>query len=435
MSTNNVKWSANRPLWQGILALFLLVGGFGTWAIKSQISGAIIASGHIEVDQNRQVVQHPDGGVVTEILVKEGDFVTDGQVLIRLDHTLLASDLVIVESQLFELMARRGRLEAERDSLAQIAFDPALLTAAATSEAVHDQMQGQEQLFEARLDSIEQEKKQLERRRGQIRDQIAGIDSQKNALSVELGLVQKELAGQLSLLERGFTEIAKVLNLQREEAKLSGKLGELTSQRAEAEGLITQLEIESLKLDTQRREEALTSLRDLRYQELELAEQSRTQRERLARLDIRAPVGGVVYGLQVHAMRSVIRPAEPLLFIVPQDRPLVIMARIEPIHIDQVSIDQGVTLRFPALDKRSTPELFGKVTQVSPDTFQDNNTTISYYRVEIQLSEGEMDRLQEDTVLVPGMPVEAFIRTSDRSPMQYLIKPLADFFTEAFRES
>lgn len=435
MSASNAKWSASRPMSLGILALFLLVGGFGAWAVKAQISGAIIASGKIEVDQNRQVVQHPDGGVVTDILVDEGDVVTEGQVLIRLDPTLLASDLSIVESQLFELMARRGRLEAERDGLAQITFDPALMTAAAASDAIRGQMQGQERLFEARLDSVEREKDQLAKRRSQISDQIVGIDAQMDALAVQLDLIQQELASQQSLLDRGLAQIAKVLNLQREEARLSGTVGELTAQRAQAEGRITELEIEALKLDTLRREEAITRLRDLQFQELELAEQSRTLRERLARLDIRAPVGGIVYGLQIYAKRSVIRPADPVLFIVPQDRPLVIMAQIEPIHIDQIFVNQGVTLRFSALDQRATPELFGQVTQVSADAFQDDNTAISYYRAEIQLNDGEKERLPEGTILIPGMPVEAFIRTADRSPLEYLIKPLADYFAKAFRES
>ena len=252
---------------------------------------------------------------------------------------------------------------------------------------------------------------------------------------MQLDLIQQELASQQSLLDRGLAQIAKVLNLQREEARLSGTVGELTAQRAQAEGRITELEIEALKLDTLRREEAITRLRDLQFQELELAEQSRTLRERLARLDIRAPVGGVVYGLQVYAKRSVIRPADPVLFIVPQDRPLVIMAQIEPIHIDQIFVNQGVTLRFSALDQRATPELFGQVTQVSADAFQDDATAFSYYRAEIQLNDGEKDRLPEGTILIPGMPVEAFIRTDDRSPMEYLVKPLADYFAKAFRES
>lgn len=433
MSTT--KWSAGRPMVIGMITLFILVGGLGAWAVKAQISGAIIASGKIEVDQNRQVVQHPDGGVVNDILVEEGDVVEEGDILIRLDPTLLASELHIIEGQLFELIARRGRLEAERDSADSIEFEPELLDLAGTNEDVLDQINGQQRLFQARRDSIEKEIEQLGKRRNQIADQIIGIDAQMAAMDVQLDLIHQELTNQQSLLDKGLAQIAKVLNLQREEARLSGTVGELKAQRAQAEGRITEIDIEILKLGTQRREEAITRLRDLQFQELELAEQRRSLIERLSRLDIRAPVSGIVYGLQVFAKRSVIRPADPVLFLVPQDKPLVIMAQVEPIHIDEIFVNQDVTLRFSALDSRTTPELFGKVVKVSADAFQDENTAFSYYRAEIELNEDEKTRLPEGTILIPGMPVEAFIQTADRTPMAYLIKPLADYFAKAFRES
>lgn len=433
MST--AKWSAGRPMAVGMIALFVLVGGLGGWAVKAQISGAIVASGKIEVDQNRQVVQHPDGGVVDDIRVEEGDVVEEGDILIRLDPTQLASELHIIEGQLFELIARRGRLEAERDSSDIIEFEPELLDIARSNEDVLDQINGQQRLFQARRDSIAKEIEQLGKRRNQIADQIVGIDAQMAAMDVQLDLIHQELTNQQSLLDKGLAQIAKVLNLQREEARLSGTVGELKAQRAQAEGRITEIDIEILKLGTQRREEAITRLRDLQFQELELAEQRRNLIERLSRLDIRAPVSGIVYGLQVFAKRSVIRPADPVLFLVPQDKPLVIMAQVEPIHIDEIFVNQGVTLRFSALDSRTTPELFGKVVKVSADAFQDENTAFSYYRAEIELNEGEKTRLPEGTILIPGMPVEAFIQTADRTPLAYLIKPLADYFAKAFRES
>ncbi|MDP7150442.1 MAG: HlyD family type I secretion periplasmic adaptor subunit [Paracoccaceae bacterium] len=432
---SSAKWSAARHMSLGIIVLFVLVGGFGAWAVKSQISGAIVTSGKIEVDQNRQVVQHPDGGVVDGILVDEGDIVNEGDILIQLDPTLLASELTIIEGQLFELMARRGRLEAERDSSPEIGFEDELLVLAATDPNVLDQVDGQARLFEARRVSMANEIEQLGKRRGQIADQIVGIDAQMDALDVQLDLLQQELTNQQSLLDKGLAQVAKVLNLQREEARLNGTVGDLKAQRAQAEGRITEIDIEIIKLGTQRREEAITRLRDLQFQELELAEQRRSLKERLSRLDIRAPVSGVVYGLQVFAKRSVIRPADPVLFLVPQDKPLVIMAQVDPIHIDELYVDQDVAVRFSALDSRTTPELLGKVTQVSADAFQDENTSFSYYRAEIQLNEGEKSRLPEGTILIPGMPVEAFIQTTDRTPLAYLIKPLADYFAKAFRES
>lgn len=428
-------WSARRPVLFGLIGLVLLVGGFGTWSVMADIAGAIIASGRIEVDRNRQVVQHPDGGVVAEILVEEGDNVALGAVLIRLDSNLLNSELLIAEGQLFELMARRGRLEAERDGAGTVTFEPALLAAAERRPEVTELIDGQRRLFAARSDSAARETEQLEKRRGQIRNQIEGITAQQASLNRQIELIAKELANQTSLLDRGLAQAGTVLSLERTSADLDGRLGELIASQAQAEGRITEIDIEILKLGTRRREEAITRLRDLQYRELELAEQRRSLVERLERLEITAPVSGIVYGLQVHTPRSVIRAADPVLYLVPQDRPLVIAARVEPIHIDKIRVGQPVTLRFSALDQRLTPELFGTVVQVSADAFEDSNSQASFYRAEIVLNEGEQDKLPEGTVLIPGMPVETFIRTDDRTPLAYLVKPLADYFTKAFRES
>ncbi|UWQ63047.1 HlyD family type I secretion periplasmic adaptor subunit [Leisingera caerulea] len=428
-------WSARRPLIIGLIALVVLVGGFGSWSVLSSISGAVVASGRIEVDRNRQVVQHLDGGIVAEILVDEGDTVQEGDTLIRLDANELTSQLVITEGQLFELMARRGRLEAERDEAAEITFDPELLKAVETQPDVKDLVEGQQRLFQARRATTAREIEQLEKRRVQIEEQIRGIQAQQQSMKVQLELIDEELSNQQSLLDRGLAQAATVLNLRRTLANLEGQLGELVAAEAQAEGRITEIDIEILKLATGQREEAITRLRDLRSQEVELAETRRSLRQRLERLDITAPVSGIVYGLQVQTPRSVIRPADPVLYLVPQDRPLVIAAQVAPTDIDQLHTGQEVTLRFSALDQRSTPELFGHVTQVSADAFEDQGSGASYYRAEIELNPGERGRLPAGTVLIPGMPVESYIRTADRSPLAYLIKPLSDYFVKAFRES
>jgi HlyD family type I secretion membrane fusion protein len=427
------RWSAVRPVVTGGLAILVLVGGFGTWAMESEITGAIIAHGRIEVDQNRQIVQHLDGGVVSEILVKEGDTVTEGQMLVRLDAEQLQSELAVVEGQLFEVLARRARFEAERDNATALVFDP-LLTDSANPIAP-GLMDGQVRLFEARIDSETQEKSQLARRREQIGNQIDGIDAQQVALGTQLDLISEELVNQQSLLDRGLAQASNVLALERQQASLSGQSGELTASRAEAEGRQTELDIEILRIDTTRREDANTRLRDLQFNEIELGEKRRALITRLERLDIRAPVSGIVYGMAVFAPRSVIRPAEPVLYIVPQDRPLVIATQVQPSNIDSVFVGQAVALRFSAFDQRQTPELFGKVVQVSADAFTDQGSQVSYYRAEIQLNDGEMARLDPNLHLIPGMPVEAFISTTSRSPMAYLLKPLADYFVKAFRET
>jgi HlyD family secretion protein len=427
--------SSRRQLTLGLIVLAILFGGFGGWAVFTQIAGAVIASGRIEVDQNRQVVQHIDGGVVEDIRIRDGDIVSEGDVLIRLDGTTLRSELSIIEGQLFELMARRGRLEAERDNTTGITFDPWLHELADQRPAVADIMQGQENLFEARRDSLQREIEQLGKRRAQIQSQLTGIDAQNTATEAQLALIREELADQQTLLDSGLAQKSRLLALQREEANLSGRIGELVASQAEAEGRITEIDIQILSLRNQRREQAITELRDIRTREFELAEQRVALLDRIDRLDIRAPLAGVVYDLRVFAERSVIRPADPLLFLIPQDRPLIITTRIQPTNIDQVYPGQEVSLRFSALDSRTTPQLLGRVTQISADAFVDEQRGTSYYTAQLVLQEGEMSRLPEGTVLLPGMPVETFLRTNDRTPLAYLLKPLSDYFVKAFRET
>ena len=431
MSTSQT-WSARKPLIIGFLALIVLVGGFGTWAVRTQITGAIIASGRIEVDQNRQIIQHPTGGIVAEILVREGEPVEAEEILMRLDDNAYRSELAIIEGQLFELIARRGRLEAERDGMKEIVFDMLLDEAGAQGESLKA---GQLRLFVARRASEDNQIDQLTKRAGQIRNQIEGIVAQQAALTEQLALIEEELVSQQALLDRGLAQAARVLALRREKASLLGSQGDFTAQIAQAEGRITETDIQIITLDNERREDAITRLRDLQFNELELSERRAALLVELDRLDIRAPVSGIVYDLTIFAPRSVVRPADPLMYLVPQDRPLVIAAEVETIHIDQVFVGQEVNVRFSAFDQRRTPELIGRVTQVSADAFEDERRGASFYRAEIILVDGEIEKLPDDLTLIPGMPAESFLRTNDRTPLDYLIKPLADYFAKAFRES
>ena len=274
----NRAWPARMPVFVGLFALMLLVGGFGSWSIFSSLAGAIVASGRVEVEQNRQIVQHLDGGIVAEILIKEGDRVSAGQTLIKLDSASLGSEFTIVQSQLFELMARRARLEAERDTSSSLTFDPELDQLAKTSAEIAELMDGQTRLFDARAESVTREREQLAKRREQILDQVRGIEAQTEALVQQIALISEELEAQNSLLERGLAQASRVLALRREEARLFGQVGELRSNKAQAEGRTTELDIESLKLTSSLREEAISQLRDLRVQELELRE----RRQRLS---------------------------------------------------------------------------------------------------------------------------------------------------------
>jgi len=435
MPSKEPLWSIRSPLVIGVITLCILLGGFGSWTVLSSISGAVVATGQIEVDSNRQIVQHLDGGVVAEILVDEGDIVSEGDVLIRLDPKELASNLLVTENQLFEIMARRARLEAERDGLDTLRFADELLQKATNKPDVLDMVDGQRRLFEARRVSAANEIEQLSKRKTQIADQIQGIQAQQESMRIQLELIDEERNAQQSLLDRGLAQAATVLALRRTEANLKGQLGELIASEAQARGRITETEIEILRLGSQQREDAIQRLRDVRFNELELIETRQALREQINRLDITAPASGIVYGMQVHTPRAVIRPADPVLHLVPQDSPLVISAQVATTDIDQIFINQDVTLRLSALDQRLTPEIFGKISLISADAFRDETSGASFYRVEVSINPGQQELLPEDTVLIPGMPVDSFIRTNDRSPMAYLIKPLADYFSRAFREN
>jgi HlyD family secretion protein len=427
-------WSARGALWLGYGMIALLLLGFGGWGALTHIQGAIVAPGQIQVEQNRQVIQHPDGGVIAALHVTEGQRVAAGDLLLSLDGSALRSEYAIVQGQLIEMQARRARLEAERDDAPAVTVPADLAESAKAHPEVAEQIDGQLKLFAARLDTHRRQIEQLQRRSEQTSAQTEGIDAQIAAMDRQLASLREELADQQDLLARGLAQSSRVMTLQREEARLMGDAGQLVAARAANEGRKTEIGLEILRLAAARREEASQQLRDIGSQELELAERRRALAERIDRLDIRAPVAGVVLGLQLTTPRAVLRPAEPVMSIVPQDRPLVIQAQISPLHIDEVHVGQRVRLVFPAFSARTTPELFGTVALVSPDAFTQDSTGLTFYRAEIVLAEGEMAKIGDQTLL-PGMPVEAFIQTANRTPLAYLLKPFTDYFTKAFRES
>ncbi|MFC3074129.1 HlyD family type I secretion periplasmic adaptor subunit [Shinella pollutisoli] len=431
--TMNKKWSGRGYALAGYATVFLLLGGMGAWAALTRINGAVVAGGIIEVASNRQVVQHLTGGVVGKILVKEGDAVKAGDVLMRLDDTFDRSELSVIESQLFSLLGTAARLKAEQDEADGIAFDPELVKLAKTRADIAEIVAGQTRLKAARAETRDKQIAQLAEKKAQIGKQNEGLESRIAALETQLGLIGEELAAQNKLLAQSLTNASRVLALQREEAEIRGTISQARASIAENAGRIAEIEIAILNIHSAVREEATTALRDIEAKIAELRENRNAKLETLSRMDITAPVSGVVLGMQVHALRSVIRPADPLLYIIPQENDLVIATQISPTQIDQVHVGQVAHIRFAAFDHRSTPEIFGHVTTVAADVLADQRTGATYYRAEIRPDAGEMLKLGERHV-IPGMPVETFIQTTERSPLEYLVKPLADYFAKAFRE-
>ncbi len=435
MSDDSKTLSPRRPVTIGLLAVLILVGGFGSWSVFAEISGAVVSSGRIVNEKNRQAIQHPDGGVVEEILVAEGDTVVEGDVLVRLDATTLASELAVIEGQYFELLARTGRLRAERDAKDEITFPEELTQEAAVNSDVADMMEGQISLFTARLDSVDKELKQYVNRRNQLQNQVAGIEAQLASIQEQKKLVAFDLESQQSLLEKGLTQANRVTSLQRETARLLGLEGEAVAQKAEILDRVAEIELQEVQLLSQRREEAIGRLRDIQYNERQFAEQRRLLKEQMSRLDIKAPIDGIVHDMQVFGRKSVITAANPVLFLVPQDRPLFIETRVAPIDIDQVNLGQPVILKFGSFDTRDTPDLEGFVSIISPNTFTDERTGASYYQVEVQLPEDELLKLPQNAPIVPGMPVDVFMRTEDKSPIAYIVQPLGRYFERAFKDT
>jgi HlyD family type I secretion membrane fusion protein len=426
--------STLKPNLIGYGALLVLVGVIGVWSVQARIAGAVIASGMIQVESNRQVVQHPQGGVVGELVARDGDRVEAGDVVLRLDDTLLRSELTIVTGQLNEIRSRKARLTAERDDAAEIVIPDALAAQMRASPEVTSLVEGQIRLFEKRLISLEQETAQLREQGHQIDDQIAGAQAQLVAARAQQALIAEELKDAQTLLDKGLAQASRVSSLRREEARLIGEVGSLTAGVAQLKGEIAQLNIQQLRLRTSRQEEAITTLRDLQFQENELIERELSSKEILSKMEVRTPVSGVIYGSRVFALQAVVTPAEPIMYVIPQDQPLIVSARVEAIHIDQVHEGQEAALRFVAFDQRTTPEIFGIVTRLSADVFTDETTGVSYYQAELIPAPAELEKL-EGQVLVPGMPVEAFIKTAERSPLSYLLKPMMDYFNKAFREA
>ncbi|MGC1503337.1 MAG: HlyD family type I secretion periplasmic adaptor subunit [Sulfitobacter sp.] len=427
--------SAQPQIIIGMVTIGVLVVGLFYWAVTTTITGAIIAPGTVEVESNRQIVQHLTGGVASAVYVRDGQYVEQGDVLVLLDSSRQQRELGFAQAQLFELVARHERLKAEQADLQTVVFDPELIEESKRDPALGAVLEGQLALFHATRRNIAIESTKLENRKQQIAAQISGIDAQERALIRQLDLISQELVPQRSLRERKLTSAGAVIELEREEARLRGSLGEAMANRAAAAQRLIETDIELARLSTNHLEKSVATARDLDAPIRQYRRDLRALHAEIERAQIRAPVSGIVYGMTLRTARAVLRPAEPLLFLIPQDRPLIVAMRVPPKHIDQVALGQRVKLRLSSLDQRLTPEVWGRITRLSADAIADDASGQTFYRAEMVLTAEELERLPDDVRLLPGMPVEAFIRTGQRSPMTYMLKPVTDYFARAFRES
>lgn len=412
----------------GAAVALLLVVGCGGWAATAHLNGAVIANGAVKVDRNLKAIQHPDGGVVKNIAVRDGDLVEKGQILIALEDVQIRAELSIVRSQVLELSGRRARLLAERDSLDQIAFPDSFVEAVTEVTAI---VNGETRLFTGNRSNRQSQTEQLEFQVTQLGEEITGLDAQLSAKSNELRLVQAEYKKLKALFTKGLIETTRIYSTERELARMEGERGGLEAAKARAKARASEIKLQILAIEQNARTEAQRELSEVDAKLSEATDRQVAIVDRLSRTDIRAPIDGTVNELAVHTIGGVITPAAQLATLVPSGAELKIEARIAPADIDQVSTGQPARLKFSTFNQSITPEIHGRVTYVSAATSQDAATNQTYYVADVEIT--ELIKL-EGRELKPGMLVDVFITTQQRTAMSYLLKPLTDTFGRAFRE-
>ena len=430
--SDQVGHSIRRNLVVGLALILFVVGGLGAWAGTAELAGAVIASGKLVVESSVKKVQHPTGGIVGELLVREGERVKAGEVLLRLDATQTKANLGIVVDAIDELSARKARLQAERDDADELTFPVELLSRLDIPD-VERIVSGERRLFALRRSSREGEKSQLKKRISQLENEIGGLEQQVDAKEQEITLIERELEGVRELWKKNLIQLTRLTTLEREAARLEGERGQLVASVAKAKGAIAEIELQIIQIDQNLRSEVGEDLADVRGKLSELNEKKVAAEDQLKRIDIRAPRDGVVHELAVHTVGGVIAPGALIMLIVPDANSLIVEAKVAPPDIDQLHVEQPAVLRFTAFNRRETPELIGLVHQISADLTEDERTGSSYYVVRLSIPKGELEKLK-GLALIPGMPVEAFIQTGQRTVLSYLVKPMGDFFAHSLRE-
>ncbi len=439
MSTGTAKDSRPTPTSQtrtyvlsGLAVTFLLVGGVGVWAAQTNIAGAVIAPGIVVVESSVKKVQHPTGGVVGEIYVKSGDKVKAGDLLLRLDETVNKANLQMIANQLDELEGREARYKAERDGKASIEV-PESLKGRKNEPNVAEILSGEQALFESRRRSREGQKAQLRERISQLNEEYDGITGQIAAKAREIELISEEIGAMEELESKRLVPLQRRIALRRDAARLNGELGALKAAAAQTKGRVAEIELQILRIDHDFKTELMKELRDNQAKQAEYVERRVAAMDQLKRVELRAPQEGVVHQLAVHTVGGVVNPSEPVMLIVPEDDRLVVDARVSPQDIEQALLSDTALVRFSAFNQRTTPEVVGRVLRISPDLTVDKQTGESYFSARIEIPDEELANLG-DGKLVPGMPADVQIRTQDRTALSYLMKPLEDQISRAFKE-
>jgi len=422
----------NDSVFLGIAVVVIVLLGLGGWAVVARIDGAVVAAGQLAVEGNRKTVQHYEGGIVKEIRVAEGDTVRAGDTLVVLDDTVPRAELALLEKQIFELLARGARLVAERDGAAAIPFPEGLLQRA-HAPAIAELLAGQKAVFETRRTRLKTEVALLRERQAQLREEIAGLGGQRKAVAQQISIIGKELRTAKALLAKGLTHAMRVNRLARDAEEKRGEAAALAAQVAAATGKNNETDLEILRLRQRLQEEVAGELRAVEAELNALSERRLTSADRLRRTRIAAPRGGIVLNLAVHNVGQVLSSGERLMEIVPANDQLVVKAHIRPEDVDKVKVGAPAELMLSAFNRRTTPRLWSRVAHVSPDQMESRPGEMPHFQAVLTIPPEQAARLG-DLTLMPGMPVEVFIRTGERVVLSYFLKPLTDRMNRAFRE-
>lgn len=414
----------------GLGIVVLMVLGVGGWAATAKLTSAVIAPGTVVVDSNSKKVQHPTGGIIGEIKVRIGDTVKAGDLLVKLDDTQVRATLGVVTSQLVQLRGRQIRLIAERDEAPAMILPPGF---AAEGQGAAEVADGERRLFEAKRQSIRGQKEQLGERIRQLNEEIVGLTAQLTSKQKEAGFARRELSRVDGLFQQNLVNETRQLAMMRDVTRIEGEIGALMAQVARARAQISQIELQIIQLSQDARAEAQKELRESEGRIAELYERRVAAEDQLRRVEVRAPIGGIVHEMNVHTVGGVVQAGETMMLIVPSSDLLTVEARIAPHEIDQVKIGMPAMLRFSAFNMRVTPEVPGVLTHVAADLSKEAATGMTYYLVRIRLTEAAREKL-DGLRIVPGMPVEAFLEGGERTAITYLTKPFTDNFHRMFRE-
>ena len=424
-----------KPKFIGVVMVMILFAFFGVWASWAPLGSAVIASGSVVVGSSRKTVQHLEGGIISKIFVRDGDVVKKGARLIRLKAASVEARQTSLIRNLRIEKANEVRLLAERNGGKELIFDNKLF--AKPDEEMKKIIEEQRQLFKVRMRSMNEKVSILNQRNAQLQSEINGFVSQQQSAREQISLIQQELATVKKLFEQGLEQKPRMLALQRQEAELNGRIGELSSMIAKSREKISENRLNINNLKTEQRNEVEEKLKETKAKIADYDDNLYASSDVFKRTMITAPKEGIVTGLRFKTIGGVIKPGEPILDIVPQDESLVVDAKLNPIDIDVVQRGAKANVLLSAYKTRNIRRIKGDVTHVSPDRFQDESTGEYYFKVTIEIPDSEIDLLKEDVEnleLYPGMPAEVFISTGESTLMQYLLSPLRDSMRRAFRE-